>query len=115
MNASDFISKTTYDTLLNEILNGKHADYEAEKKINGNRYRFALHTDDYTLKEYGWIAAFGDFSYKCDMLTDGRAVEGGTVIFYDSEMQNYDAFIKHFNKTLSRFPDYTEQEQLSLW
>ena len=115
MNASDFISKRIYDDLIADIKNGKGVHYEAEKKVNGNHYRFAVHTDDHTLKEFGWLAGFEDHNYKCDMLTDGRSIGGGTVIIYDTEIQSYDDFVKNFNRRLSHFPDYTEQEQLSLW
>ena len=115
MNATDFITKTIYDTLLADILNGKCVEYEAEKSVNGNRYKLIVSTDDYCWKEYGWISVWYDYNYKDNDFIDGRTIGGGSVHFYDEDVKCYDDFIKCLNGHLKRMPDYDEITQLSLF
>ena len=116
MNATDFITKTQYNELIQNILNGIETGYEKEIRINGNVYNLWIHKgNNFTFKEYGWIAGFLDENFKCDTLTGGRCVQGGTLVFYDSDITCYEDFIKAFNKRLKSKPDYTEEEQLSLF
>ena len=115
MNATDFISKAIYDELLADILNGKCVEYEEGKKVNGNRYKLIVSTDDYCWKEYGWITCWFDYNYKDDEFTDGRTIGGGSVHFYDADVKCYDDFIKYLNKRLERMPDFDEITQLRLF
>ena len=118
MNAADFFSYDSFLALKRDVNHQKivpiaQTPYGKKIKRNGNHYEVQISTGKYYGTDTFYISGWIDHAY-----TSARGIReigGGNYLKVD--LTNYEAFKTAINKTLSKFPDYTpeENEQLSLF
>lgn len=112
MNATTFFSEQTFLRLKEDIAQQKEfhlteTPYQKKVRINGNSYELEIsaYVNPYTnlYQITCWI------NYNYPGLYQSRNIGGGN--YPRINLDNYEAFKESINKTLSRFPDYKEEEQ----
>lgn len=114
MNATTFFTEETYKRIKTDIQQEKiitYIDnpYEKEHKTNGNKYKLSIHTGRYTFEEkYGqyYFSLWVDYNYKGPH--QSRNIGGYSI---HPSLDSYEAFKEDINKSLIKYPDYTEEEQ----
>jgi hypothetical protein len=118
MNGKDFMTKSTYNTLVQKILDNESFSYRKEIKAEYGKYEFHINfRDRYCLDEYGWESGWLDKKYRNPALYDGWSITGGHVTFYGGDVKSYEDFVQELNRSLDYVPDFSEdeEEQLSLF
>ncbi len=111
MNASTFFTEDMFNRLKKDIQSKKVVPltitpYKKEVKIKGNSYKLAISTGHYVVDDKAYyVSGWEDHNFT----ENGHRNQGGgngIKIILDS----YQAFLAGINKTLRRFPDFTEEE-----
>ena len=120
MNAKTFFTEDMFNQLKKDIakhkvIRGLETPYRKKINTNGNHYELSISTGHYIGTNEYFISGWVDHAYTDK--TGYRNIGGGNYLTVN--LDNWQAFKVGINKTLSRFPDYTEEEfeneQLSLF
>ena len=111
MNAKTFFTEEQFNRLKADIAEQRITridEYQHQHRVNGNTYKVTIYTSRYSFGNHDFfVSCWVDYNYPGPY--QSRNIGGGnsTVPSFDS----WQAFRDSINKTLSRFPDYTPEEE----
>lgn len=112
MNVSDFITKLDFDELMKSFESHEAVDKQIQHKENGNVYTLHLSLRFNTYSKEFWFTSYLNYNYYNDTYKH-RSVGGGTLTLND--VFNWEEFKNRLDDRLRQFPDYSSQEQLTLF
>lgn len=123
MNATDFISKSEYEELKAKADKQEDFNWKRELKINGSTYQITIQG----MHHMSWKQGCTDRDYhifldelynvkawKRPELDQWQGMGGGGGCAFDM-LDSYEKCKDEINRTLKKFPDYDELEQITLF
>lgn len=115
MNATDFFTKDMFYALKQDIIQQKiitpfDTPYGKKLKIKGNTYHLRIVANHYSTGNHEYFVSFWDDH---NYIQNGHRNQGGSCGSAPN-MDSWDSFKDWINKRLSRFPDYTPEDNVQL-
>ena len=111
MNAADFFSASTYESIKQDVQNRKvfgliDTPYQKKIKVRNNTYDFRISAGYYVIEPFSYFVHFSE-----DHIYPGNyGGSCGSSVNLDS----YEAFKDSINRLINRFPDYTQEDNVQL-
>jgi hypothetical protein len=111
MNAADFFSASTYEAIKQDVKNQKvfgliDTPYQKKIKVRNNTYDFRISAGYYVIEPFSYFVHFSE-----DHIYPGSY--GGSC-GSNVNLDSYEAFKDSINRLISRFPDYTQEDNVQL-
>lgn len=111
MNAADFFSQSTFEQIRQDVANKKvfrltETPYRKKLKIRNHSYELSISAGYYIVEPYSYFVHFSE-SHNYPGNLGGS---GGSSI----NLESYEAFKDSINRLISKFPDYTPEQEVQL-
>ena len=111
MNTTDFITPGDFESVKQALTDRKDITYRKKIKVGKNSYELTISVrNGFDFKGGDKYFMHRQFDYNCNEGVGGY----GHPLTID-ELGNYEQFKEQFNRYLSHFKDYDEQEQFTLF